>query len=147
MAQIDSNNPENVQMAKRDAELLPRLEGVVNRMFERCFEDQQYRQALGIAVETRRLDMLERAVLSADDRADILQFAYRIALTLINSRKFRTLVLQVLVRLYLTQSVPDHVSVCQCLIFLDDPQHTAEILQKLLLQVSNLYNAVLYWWY
>ncbi|KAA3669946.1 26S proteasome regulatory subunit N2, partial [Paragonimus westermani] len=30
-----------------------RLEHVVNRMFDRCFEHKQYRQALGIAIETR----------------------------------------------------------------------------------------------
>ncbi len=31
------------------------LEVVVNRMFERCFIHKQYKQALGIAIETRRL--------------------------------------------------------------------------------------------
>ena len=42
-----------------------RLEAVVNQMFERCFHDRQYTQAVGIAIETRRLDVLERAITSA----------------------------------------------------------------------------------
>ncbi|CAL8106059.1 unnamed protein product [Calicophoron daubneyi] len=31
-----------------------RLEFVVDKMFDRCFEHKQYKQALGIAIETRR---------------------------------------------------------------------------------------------
>ena len=32
-------------------------------MFERCFSDKQWKQALGVAVETRRMDMFRRAIL------------------------------------------------------------------------------------
>lgn len=45
--------------------LVLRLEAVVNRMFQRCFSDRQYTQAIGIAIETRRLDILERAITEA----------------------------------------------------------------------------------
>jgi hypothetical protein len=31
-------------------------------LFCRCFEHGQYRQALGIAIETKRIDVFERAV-------------------------------------------------------------------------------------
>ena len=31
-------------------------------MFQRCFDDRQYNQAVGIALETRRLDILEKAI-------------------------------------------------------------------------------------
>ncbi len=31
-------------------------------IFCRCFEHGQYRQALGIAIETKRIDVFERAV-------------------------------------------------------------------------------------
>lgn len=39
-----------------------RLEAIVNRMFDDCLESGQYKQAIGIAIETRRLDVLERAI-------------------------------------------------------------------------------------
>ena len=39
-----------------------RLEAVVNRMFDNCLESGQYKQAIGIAIETRRLDVLEKAI-------------------------------------------------------------------------------------
>lgn len=30
---------------------------IVDRMFEQCFRDRQFKQALGVALETRRMDM------------------------------------------------------------------------------------------
>lgn len=43
----------------------PRLVAVVERLFERCFADRQFEQAVGIALESRRLDQLERAIASS----------------------------------------------------------------------------------
>jgi 26S proteasome regulatory subunit N2 len=43
----------------------PRLEDIVNRMFQRCFEDKKFKQAIGIAIETRRLDVFEKAILTS----------------------------------------------------------------------------------
>lgn len=42
-----------------------RLEGIVNRMFQRCLDDNQYRQALGLALETRRMDVFEAAIMQS----------------------------------------------------------------------------------
>ena len=38
------------------------LEDIVNRMFARCLIDRRYKQAIGVAFETRRLDILERVL-------------------------------------------------------------------------------------
>lgn len=43
----------------------PRLEGIVNRMFQRCLDDNQYRQALGLALETRRMDIFEASIMQS----------------------------------------------------------------------------------
>lgn len=52
-------------------------------------------------------------------------------MSLIQSREFRNTVLRVLVKLYMGLATPDFINVCQCLIFLDDPQAVADILEKL----------------
>ena len=39
-----------------------RLESIVNRMFQCCFEEGKYKQAVGIAFESRRIDILEKAI-------------------------------------------------------------------------------------
>ena len=56
-----------------EAETFHKLEQVVDRMFDRCFDHKQYRQALGIALETRRLDMFEKAIHLSDDKNEMLQ--------------------------------------------------------------------------
>lgn len=42
-----------------------RLEDIVNRVFQRYFEDKKFKQAIGISIETRRLDIFEKAILSS----------------------------------------------------------------------------------
>ena len=86
-----------------------RLVAIVERMFDRCvsslhlsaasccahaprrscFADGQYQQAIGIALESRRLDKLEQAVLSSGDAPGHLAYALRVCQTLVSSRDFR----------------------------------------------------------
>jgi len=110
------------------------LEAIVDRMFDRCFQHGQYRQALGIAIETRRLDVFERAVtegLPDNQVCDMLSYAFRVVMNLIQKRDYRCQLLQTLVRLYRSLKTPDYVQMVQCLIFLDEPLAVADILEKL----------------
>ncbi|XP_012215549.1 26S proteasome non-ATPase regulatory subunit 1 isoform X2 [Linepithema humile] len=109
----------------------PRLEGIVNRMFQRCLDDHQYRQALGLALETRRMDIFEAAIMQSDDVSGMLSYAFQVAMSLIQNRGFRNTVLRCLVSLYRNLNTPDYVNMCQCLIFLDDPLAVAELLDRL----------------
>ncbi|CAH8492974.1 unnamed protein product [Schistosoma rodhaini] len=112
-----------------------RLEHVVNKMFDRCFDHKQYKQALGIAIETRRLDIFEKAIISSDDQEGMLRYAFRVVLTLIDSVRLRNRLLKILVSVYMNRALPsDAVNVCQCLVLMDDPQATADTLEHLLLQ-------------
>ena len=45
-----------------DVAIDDRLVAIVTRMFDRCFTDGEYKQALGVAIESRRLDIIERAI-------------------------------------------------------------------------------------
>jgi len=110
------------------------LEAIVDRMFDKCFQHGQYRQALGIAIETRRLDIFERAVtegLPDDQVCDMLSYAFRVVMSLIQKRDYRSQLLNTLVRLYRSLKTPDYVQMVQCLIFLDEPLAVADILEKL----------------
>ncbi|CAH1368560.1 unnamed protein product, partial [Tenebrio molitor] len=108
-----------------------RLEAIVNRMFQRCLDDGQYRQAMGLALETRRMDIFESSITQSDDMCNMLIYAFQVAMSLIQNRGFRNTVLRSLVGLYRGLSIPDYVNMCQCLIFLEDPLSVAEILDKL----------------
>ncbi|OTF78663.1 26S proteasome non-ATPase regulatory subunit 1-like protein, partial [Euroglyphus maynei] len=109
----------------------PRLEDIVNRMFQRCFDDHQYKQAIGIALETRRMDMFEKAILQSNDLTGMLAYAFKITMSLIDNLHFRNEVLKILNKLYKNLNVPDYISMTQCLIFLDDDKSLAQLLDKL----------------
>jgi len=116
----------------------PRLIEVVERMFQRCFDDGNHDQAIGIALESRRLDKLESAILASADVRSSLAYSTKVCQTTVSSREFRMEVLRVLVRLYETSGVePDYVSVCQCLMFLEDPGGVAKVLHGLLEEGSD----------
>lgn len=118
-------------------EIDPRLETIVNRMFQRCFDDKQYKQAVGIALETRRIDIFRRAILESDDVAAMLSYSLKVCMSLIQHRQFRNEILTVLTKLYMELGTPDYINVCQCYIFLDDPQSVSEILEKLMQGSEN----------
>ena len=91
------------------------------RMFGRCFSHGQYRQALGIAIETRRLDVFKRAVASGDQTdgqiCDMVSYAFRVVMSLIQKRDYRWELLHTLVDLYRSLAKPDYVQVIS-LVFL-----------------------------
>lgn len=112
-----------------------RLAAIVDRMFERCFEHGEYRQALGIAIETKRLDIFERAI-TCDTKTEpqvceMLGYAFRVSMNLIQNRHYRGELLRVLVKLYKGLKTADYVQMCQCLIFLDEPMAVSDVLEKL----------------
>ena len=111
----------------------PRMQEVVDRMFKRCFDDGQYRQAIGIALESRHLDYLEQAVISSTSLKETLVYARQVAMTLVLSRDFRNKVLRVLVKLFSTAlPEPDYFSICEVLVFLNDPEGVTDVLRALL---------------
>lgn len=112
-------------------EIDPRLESIVNRMFERCFAHQQYKQVLGLSLETRRMDIFERSILNSTDVPNMLSYALQVCMSLIENRQYRDDVLRILVRLYRNLEKPDFINMIQCLIFLDDAKSVADILDRL----------------
>ncbi|XP_017083244.1 26S proteasome non-ATPase regulatory subunit 1 [Drosophila eugracilis] len=122
---------EFIENPKEASSVDERLEGIVNRMIQRCLDDNQFRQALGIALETRRMDTFKDAIMKSDDVRGMLAYAYNVTMSLIQNRGFRNEVLRCLVSLYRDLGVPDYVNMCQCLIFLEDPYAVAEMLDTL----------------
>lgn len=109
-----------------------RLEDIVNRMFQRCFDDKKFKAAIGIAIETRRLDVVEKAILTSTNVAETISYAYKITLSLVQNRKFKNAILTLLVKLYSNMPNPDYVNVVQCLIYLDEPEQVAVVLENLI---------------
>ncbi|KAJ3305800.1 proteasome regulatory particle base subunit [Kappamyces sp. JEL0829] len=103
---------------------------VVQKMFARCFEAKKFHQAIGISLETMRLDMLEESI-SKGNPGELLGYVLENAMTIILNLQFRNQVLQLLVTLYRKLAVPDYISISQCFVHLDDPNAAAQLLVTL----------------
>ncbi|CAI9761632.1 unnamed protein product [Fraxinus pennsylvanica] len=110
----------------------PRLEAIVERMLDKCILDGKYQQAIGMAIECRRLDKLEEAIIKSDNVHSIINYCIDICHSFVNRREYRREVLRLLVEVYQQLPSPDYLSVCQRLMFLDESDGVASILEKLL---------------
>lgn len=109
----------------------PRLVAVVDRVLDQCLLDGKSEQAVGIALECRRLDKLEEAITRSRNPGGRLTYCLKLSQTFVNCREFRREVLRLLVENYQKLREPDYLSLCQCLMLLDEPHQVARILQQL----------------
>lgn len=118
----------------KSIEIDPKLEEIVGKMFTRWFADQEWDQAIGLALDARRLDIVEDAIIKSGDIEGKLSYTYKISEELIASKEFRNDVLRLLIDLYLKQGEDkvDHYNLTKCQFFLKAPEATAEVLSKLL---------------
>ncbi|XP_072961995.1 26S proteasome non-ATPase regulatory subunit 1 homolog A-like isoform X2 [Typha angustifolia] len=110
----------------------PRLEAIVERMLDKCILDGKYQQAMGMAVECRRLDKLEEAITRSDNLPGALSYCINLSHSFVNHREYRCEVLRLLVKIFQRLPFPDYLSICQCLMLLNEPESVASILEKLL---------------
>lgn len=77
------------------------LQGVMEELFEHCFQEKRYRQVVGIAVEARNLDLLRRVILRAskDEKTDsgestrkgeeLMEYVLDICMSVVQERALR----------------------------------------------------------
>ncbi|CAD6892156.1 unnamed protein product [Tilletia controversa] len=106
---------------------LASLKNIVDQMFERCISIGEFRQAVGIALETRRLDVIERVFGVSKDRA-LLAYTLDAVMTVVQSLDLRTKVLHLLVQLFQSLPSPDHFSISQCYVYLNAPELASTLL-------------------
>jgi 26S proteasome regulatory subunit N2 len=113
----------------------PRMENIVEQMFMRCYQDQCYEQAMGVALDTRRIDKVEEVLVQAisANQEDILRYTFNLCQGARNipSRAFRLSVIDVLVRKYGTLAAPDYANLCSGLQYLNRPADVASTLVNL----------------
>ncbi|KAK8539432.1 hypothetical protein V6N12_043058 [Hibiscus sabdariffa] len=110
----------------------PRLEEIVDMMLDKCIMDGKYLQAVGVAIDCQRLDKLEEAITRSDNVCGTLAHSINVSHSFVYHREYRQAVFQLLVKVFQRLPSPDYLSICQCLMFLYEPEVVANILEKLL---------------
>ncbi|POY76348.1 hypothetical protein BMF94_0545 [Rhodotorula taiwanensis] len=107
-----------------------RLEAIVERI--RSLNGQ----ALGIALASHRLDVLERVFRNTRDASLlqwILQLVVRESVAIGGtSRSYKNEILRVLIKLYESLDNPDYFSITHCFVYLNDPSLASSLLNSLL---------------
>eukprot|EP01038_Epipyxis_sp_PR26KG_P006496 gene6496-8931_t len=114
----------------------PRMENIIEQMFHRCYRDNCFEQAIGIALDTKRIDKVAEVCDMAIrvGKEQILGYTFNLCQSArnITPREFRLSVIEVLVNNYSKLAVPDYSNVCFGLQYLNRPAEVASTLDQLL---------------
>lgn len=118
----------------------PALEETVERMIKNCLELQDYKQIIGIAIDSCRLDVLQTVLRAAEPVQEHLKYAQRVLLTHTRSLDFQQRILGLLIEIAEVQAEPDYIFVCDCLVSTQDVSKCSSILGELLQRASDRQN-------
>lgn len=90
-----------------------RLNELIDRIFARTMDNKEYRYVIALALDTRRIDMIKKAVQASEDRAALLTETVVKVLESQLDRGFRGRVLDAIFTLFSELDEPDYVSMCQ----------------------------------
>lgn len=111
------------------------MEIVIDKMFTRCFNDKKFKHVIGVALESRRLDKVKEAIeLSGDFMEENLGYTFNLAQEIVNKKDFRTEVLRLLLLIYQNRNDQgnfDHYKIAKCQFYLQIPEGTASLMEKL----------------
>lgn len=114
----------------------PKMEAIIEQMFHRCYSDGCFEQAIGVALDTRRIDKVDEVlgVAISSGKESILGYTFNLCQSARNvtPREFRLSVIASLVKYYRTLSVPDYTNVCFGLLYLNQPLEASITLSNLL---------------
>lgn len=108
----------------------PKMEAVVEQMYQKCFSLGEYTQAIGIALESRSVEKLEESIRRSGQVGKMLTYTYKMLREVGISREFRRDILAKLVELQLQQTEQDYSSICELKFLLHDPPAVAELLSS-----------------
>ena len=64
---------------------------IIDQLFEQCYKDGRYQQVIGITVEARKLDVLRRTILRADEKEkkELMEYVLEICMAVVQERGLR----------------------------------------------------------
>ncbi|KAH0838230.1 26S proteasome regulatory complex non-ATPase subcomplex Rpn2 Psmd1 subunit [Lanmaoa asiatica] len=112
----------------------PRLQFIIESIFQRCIDEGEYRQAIGIALESRRLDVISRIYNITHD-VSLLSYAMEAVLDTGFSLLYRDQILNFLLPLFpapSSRTKSSHIhSLARLLVTLNNPSLTVPLLTSL----------------
>lgn len=107
-------------------------ENLINCIFQKCTDANNYKLVLDVALKIRRMDLFYRYIKSLNNMYEVLLHTMQEIMCTCESYSFRTTVLHNLASIYQNQVEIDHVNMSKCFIFLDDPKSVIQLFRNLI---------------
>ncbi|KAF2752719.1 26S proteasome regulatory complex, non-ATPase subcomplex, Rpn2/Psmd1 subunit [Pseudovirgaria hyperparasitica] len=121
------------------------LQAIIKRIFESCYQDGDYKQVVGIAIEARNLNVLREAILRAsqDEKrskkvqggpsksAELMEYVLDICMNVVQERGIRTEILRLILDLLNEIQNLDYFSIAKCVVYLNEHSMASTLLQSL----------------
>ena len=145
---IRTGVPTESSQSKLSAVTLKSLNAVIRRIVDRCFQDGDYRQVVGIAVEAHSFDILREAIMKAGNdgeksgkgrardrsgREELMDYLLDICMDIIGERSVRNSILQLILDMLTANQLPspDYLSIAKCMVYLDQHSGVSKMLRHL----------------
>ena len=113
-SQVNISDLSSSVVDNADTSIDSSLVAVVESVFTQCLTDGQYKQALGIAVESRRLDKLVQVIKASGSPGEMLEYTVELARNVVVNRTYRHHLLRMFPHSLLSLSLVSR-SVCMCI--------------------------------
>jgi 26S proteasome regulatory subunit N2 len=114
-------------------EINKKLENVIEKIFERSITEKEFRMGLGVALDSRRTDKIEKILAEDQYSSEVLDYLTKTILTSVKSRAFRIEALKIVVAAFgkREKNFSDFVNLAQALFLLGEHKTCAELLAEL----------------
>ncbi|CAI6335943.1 unnamed protein product [Periconia digitata] len=123
------------------------LQGTIRRIFESCYEQGDYKQVVGIAIEARNLEVLRECFLrasqdekkqgkkpatgSSSKSEELMEYVLDICMNVVQERGLRNEILKLILDLLNDIPNPDYFSIAKCVVYLNQHSMASNLIRQL----------------
>lgn len=128
------------------------LQRIIERLFDGCLKQGRYRQVVGIAIESKNLDILRKVIKRASDdeknaakskdgaagpAEELMDYIVGVCMDIVQERSFRTEILRLILDLLSEIPNPDYFSIAKCVVYLNADEEASNMLQSLVAKADR----------
>ncbi|OAA82308.1 26S proteasome regulatory complex, non-ATPase subcomplex, Rpn2/Psmd1 subunit [Akanthomyces lecanii RCEF 1005] len=128
------------------------LQRIIERLFDGCLKQGRYRQVVGIAIESKNLDILRKVIKRASDdekkagkssegaagpAEELMEYTLGVCMDIVQERSFRTEILRLILDLLNEIPNPDYFSIAKCVVYLNADEEASSMLQSLVAKADR----------
>ncbi|KAL2710252.1 26S proteasome regulatory subunit RPN2 [Kluyveromyces marxianus] len=126
--------------SSKDVKIDPHLISIFERMLQKCVSAGEFKLALGIALESYRLDVVEKLLTMQDTSANALKlcsYTLTVSITALTNTHFKISVLKKLYDIVINMTSPDYFIISKIIVQLNEPEYAKGLFSKLNATKSN----------